>query len=220
MISLLLVTRDQKKAEEHAKNMFLAKGINIVDITVTQYENAIGIEDIREIQKKLFLKPLKSVEKVLIIPNMQTASTEAQNALLKVLEEPPINTSIVLLSTGEKLLLPTILSRCKIEILDDKNKQINEQEENVKAVLKNISKAPIGEKLAIAQKISEDKTEAISFLTTAITILRNQMLEKANKNQPAITDAKTVERFQKALTLTSTTNIAIRMILEDLFFHL
>ncbi len=220
MISLLLISSDQQKAKEHAKNLFLAKGINIVDITIVESENAIGIEDIRTIQKKLYLKPLKSLEKALIISSIQTASTEAQNSLLKVLEEPPANTTVVLLATSEKLLLPTILSRCKIEILDNQQDVAIKQKEEIKKELEKIINAPIGEKLAIAQKLAEDKIEAISFLTIAIHLLREQMIEQVSQSHSAIEKAEEIKRFQEALTLASTTNVAMRIILEDLFLHI
>ncbi len=220
MISLLLISSDQQKAKEHAKNLFLAKGINIVDITIVESENAIGIEDIRTIQKKLYLKPLKSLEKALIISSIQTASTEAQNSLLKVLEEPPANTTVVLLATSEKLLLPTILSRCKIEILDNQQDVAIKQKEEIKKELEKIINAPLGEKLAIAQKLAEDKIEAISFLTIAIHLLREQMIEQVSQSHSAIEKAEEIKRFQEALTLASTTNVAMRIILEDLFLHI
>ncbi|HEX8965292.1 MAG TPA: hypothetical protein VF820_02580 [Patescibacteria group bacterium] len=220
MMSLLLISNDQQKAREYAKNLFLAKGINNVDIAIVDSENAIGIEDIRTIQKNLYLKPLKSLEKVLIIPNIQTASTEAQNSLLKVLEEPPANTTIVLLATTEKLLLPTILSRCKIEILDNKQEITAERTDEIAKEFEKIANAPIGEKLAIAQKLAEDKTEAINFLTTAITIARDQMIQDVKNNKSAIKKAGEINKLQKALTLASTTNVAMRMILEDLFLNI
>lgn len=220
MMSLLLISNDQQKAREYAKNLFLAKGINNVDIAIVDSENAIGIEDIRTIQKNLYLKPLKSLEKVLIIPNIQTASTEAQNSLLKVLEEPPANTTIVLLATTEKLLLPTILSRCKIEILDNKQEITAERTDEIAKEFEKIANAPIGEKLAIAQKLAEDKIEAINFLTTAITITRDQMIQDVKNNKSAIKKAGEINKLQKALTLASTTNVAMRMILEDLFLNI
>jgi DNA polymerase III delta prime subunit len=54
----------------------------------------IGISDIRPWQKELFLTPLSSPLTIGIIPNAELLTTEAQNALLKTLEEPPAHTRI------------------------------------------------------------------------------------------------------------------------------
>src|SRR3989344_5694025 len=45
---------------------------------------------------------------------------EAQNALLKILEEPPNNTIIIITTPKKELLLPTIISRCKVIVLQEK----------------------------------------------------------------------------------------------------
>ena len=52
-------------------------------------------------------------KKVLIIENADRMQYEARNSLLKVLEEPPANVAIILTSTREELLIPTILSRLR-----------------------------------------------------------------------------------------------------------
>ncbi len=70
-----------------------------------------SIEDSRLIIKKSSLSPLFSKNKVILIENFTNASTEAQNSLLKILEEPPLSTLIILLSETKNNILPTILSR-------------------------------------------------------------------------------------------------------------
>jgi DNA polymerase III delta prime subunit len=74
---------------------------------------SISIDDIRAIQRFMQLKvpgnqPLR---RAIIIENVEAMSIEAQNAFLKLLEEPPADTLIVLTSAHTQQLLPTILSR-------------------------------------------------------------------------------------------------------------
>ncbi|HEX7633587.1 MAG TPA: AAA family ATPase [Candidatus Saccharimonadales bacterium] len=74
---------------------------------------AIGIEAIRELEHFLSLKvPTRTAQnRLVIIENAHTLTTEAQNALLKTLEEPPKGTVLLLTATSEQALLPTIRSR-------------------------------------------------------------------------------------------------------------
>ena len=75
-------------------------------------EGKVKIEQIREMQRKVAEKPIISNKKVYIIENSDTMTTEAQNCLLKTLEEPPEYITIILICTNEDNLLSTIKSRC------------------------------------------------------------------------------------------------------------
>ena len=75
-------------------------------------DGKIKIEQIRQMQRKVAEKPIISNNKVYIIDNADTMTTEAQNCLLKTLEEPPEYITIILICTNEGDLLSTIKSRC------------------------------------------------------------------------------------------------------------
>lgn len=75
-------------------------------------EGKVKIEQIREMQRKVAEKPIISNKKVYIIDNADTMTTEAQNCLLKTLEEPPEYITIILICSNEDSLLSTIKSRC------------------------------------------------------------------------------------------------------------
>lgn len=74
--------------------------------------NSIKIEQIRELVKKVYEKPIVSNKKVYIINDSNLMTKEAQNSLLKTLEEPPEYVTIILVASNENLFLPTIKSRC------------------------------------------------------------------------------------------------------------
>lgn len=74
----------------------------------------IKIEQIRYIQKKVQEKPIISDRKIYIIDNADTMTQEAQNCLLKTLEEPPEFVIIILIGKNENAFLSTIRSRCMI----------------------------------------------------------------------------------------------------------
>lgn len=72
----------------------------------------IKIEQIRKIQEKISEKPIVSKRKVYIIMDSDLMTKEAQNCLLKTLEEPPEYATIILITANESKLLNTIKSRC------------------------------------------------------------------------------------------------------------
>ena len=86
---------------------------NNPDLLIIDEENgSIRNEQIKKIVSDVFEKPILSSKKVYIINNSENMTREAQNSLLKTLEEPPEHTIIILISNNENLLLNTIKSRC------------------------------------------------------------------------------------------------------------
>ena len=75
--------------------------------------NTISVDDIREqVNNTIDIKPYQGPYKIYIIPEADKMTTQAQNALLKTMEEPPHYAVIFLLTENADLLLPTINSRC------------------------------------------------------------------------------------------------------------
>ncbi|HAF26676.1 MAG TPA: DNA polymerase III subunit delta' [Lachnospiraceae bacterium] len=74
--------------------------------------NTIGVEDIRKLTGDIAVKPYAGKYKVYIVNEAEKMTVQAQNALLKTIEEPPEYAVILLLATNTDALLPTVLSRC------------------------------------------------------------------------------------------------------------
>lgn len=90
---------------------------NQPDIIYISHEkpNTIGVEDIRaQINNDIVIKPYSSPRKIYIVNEGEKMTPQAQNALLKTLEEPPEYAVIVILTTNVEALLPTVLSRCVV----------------------------------------------------------------------------------------------------------
>lgn len=88
---------------------------NQPDIIWVNHEKpaSIGVEDVRmQVNSDILIKPYSSRYKVYIIDDAQKMTVQAQNAILKTIEEPPAYGIIILLTTNADSLLPTILSRC------------------------------------------------------------------------------------------------------------
>jgi len=77
--------------------------------------NTIGVEDIRrQINNDIGIKPYSSPYKIYIMNEAEKMTVQAQNALLKTLEEPPAYGIILILTANVNALLPTIVSRCVV----------------------------------------------------------------------------------------------------------
>lgn len=88
---------------------------NQPDIIYVSHEkpNLISVDDIRyQINNDISIKPYSSKYKIYIVDEAEKMNTQAQNALLKTIEEPPAYGIILLLTTNADAFLPTILSRC------------------------------------------------------------------------------------------------------------
>lgn len=88
---------------------------NHPDILYVSHEkpNTISVDDIRsQLNNDVGIKPYSSKYKVYIVDEAEKMNVQAQNALLKTIEEPPAYAVILLLTTNADTFLPTILSRC------------------------------------------------------------------------------------------------------------
>jgi DNA polymerase-3 subunit delta' len=84
------------------------------DVTIVESEGGtLKIDQIRELQQMLALRPYEARYRVAILRRFHEARPTAQDALLKTLEEPSPNTVLILTANTADSLLPTIISRCQ-----------------------------------------------------------------------------------------------------------
>jgi len=77
-------------------------------------KNVVKVESMRELKEVAYIKPMFGQRRVFIVDEAEKMNAEAANTLLKVLEEPPPFTTIILITINLELILPTIKSRCQI----------------------------------------------------------------------------------------------------------
>lgn len=90
---------------------------NHPDIIYVNHEKptSIGVDDIRDgINNTVMIKPYSSRYKIYIIQDAEKMTPQAQNALLKTIEEPPAYAVFILLTNSMEMMLPTIISRCVV----------------------------------------------------------------------------------------------------------
>lgn len=187
---------------------------NNPDLNIVDSETSIGIDQIRNLQIKLSLKPFQEKFKSAIIPKAQNLTLEAQNALLKALEEPPENTIIILCAPDSSWLLPTIVSRCQIiQLLQKPQISLDENEEKkFQEIFKKINSPKVGERWQTLEKLGiyQDRLKAIEWVDKMTFLVRKLLIENYPNNPEYL-------NILKSLSFTKTylqANTNIRLTLE------
>lgn len=168
---------DSKEENCKCKSCICFDGNNHPDFSVINEEGGtIKIEQIRNLVNKIIEKPIISNRKVYIINDSEKITKEAQNCLLKTLEEPPEFACIILISSNENLILNTIKSRCmKIKFANIDDKELYEYaKENLgyKEIPENLLKS-FGGSIGRARNLKENEE-----LYSQIDILIDEMKKK------------------------------------------
>ncbi|MBI4437104.1 MAG: DNA polymerase III subunit delta' [Candidatus Omnitrophica bacterium] len=140
----------------------------------------ISIEAIRELKREVALRPWEGKRRVVVFPEVERATEEAQNAFLKILEETPEGSLLLLTSVKREGILPTVLSRCKelrfgpiarevIQQFLEKQKGIDSKEASLLATLCHGS---LGKALAMSEEdFLEKRVDLLSqFLGRAFRV--------------------------------------------------
>ncbi|MBX7300654.1 DNA polymerase III subunit delta' [Clostridium chauvoei] len=136
-------------------------------------KESFGVDEVREIIDEVSKKPFEGDKKVIIIHEGNKLTTQAQNALLKTIEEPPIGVFIILLCESLELILDTIKSRCQIYKLTPISK--SELVEYIKFIKDDISEEELLASIAYSEGIPG---KAERFLTdTRLKELRELILD-------------------------------------------
>mgnify|MGYP000375003780 CR=1 FL=1 len=175
---------EQNDEQENCLSCLKFKSSNHPDFMILEPENnVIKIEQIRNMQEKISEKPIVSKKKVYIIVDSDCMTKEAQNCLLKTLEEPPEYATIILTTANESKLLNTIKSRCiKVKfngLLENEINQYLKQNEivvNEENYIK-ISQGSIGKLLDI--KEDEDVYNQVNIVLENID--KNTLIDILNK---------------------------------------
>lgn len=168
-------------------------------VFISDTDDVIKVGEIRELSENIILKPVKSNRRVFIINNADKMNESAQNALLKILEEPPAYATIILILSNKEKILKTIQSRC-LEVhfqaltLDEMKMYYKEQDINEE--LFQYARGSIGK----LEKIKDSNyIESVIELKKALSY---QDLLEMNRALNKIKESKTIkENIQDILEL-------------------
>jgi DNA polymerase-3 subunit delta' len=176
---------------------------DLLIIEPLEKKKSIGIKQVREATKFLVEKPFSHKAKVVLINKGELLTVQAQNALLKTLEEPPSYATIIVNAKTENSLLETVISRCrKIRVTDDTKRQITTISIN------EILTMRVGKRLEWSAEYSkEDKQHVINAIEDWI----HQLRENLN-----LANAENIEVLLKVKGDLEKTNVSLKLALEYL----
>lgn len=178
------------------------------DIIIIQPNKSIGIESIRQLKTTLSKKSFNQKRKIAIISSTETLTLQAQQALLKTLEEPSSETYIFLELYNPYQLLPTILSRC--ELLKATPHPTREEEKDNQEFIKfyqNFSQGILGERLAKLREI-KNKENARDHLLFLLRLTHKRLLSEPELKSSIILLNESLASLEA--------NINFRLVLEHL----
>ena len=205
----MLLCNSEKKYCNNCKSCIEFNSNNNPDFTIIEPDgNSVKINQIREIQSKIYEPPIISDKKVYIINDADKMTTEAQNALLKTLEEPPKFIIIILIGSDESNFLSTIKSRCLIykfsHIKYEQIKNLLSEKYEINEVIEEIIKAAEGSVSKAIELIDNiDIYKSINDLFSNITnnlidfLKQASFLYKLQENQNEILDYINVLLFNQ-----------------------
>lgn len=214
MQTFIISSKSLVRGREEVDKILADEKINKFDIEFLEFEKDLGIEDVRNIQKKIYLKPFQGDRKASVWILNNKASTDAQNALLKLLEEPPTSCLIYVVVKETSFFLPTILSRVKIIEFQ------NEEEIDSNNLDQLLSIKGTGDALFLAQDISKEKDEAVGWLEQAILASREKMIESIENKNEALKYRKLIHKLELTHYDLKNTNANPRLALENLFLSI
>ena len=185
-----------KEAKEFSEMILGGKLENNPDYEVIDTEEkSIKVDQIRELQKNILKKTIKSERKVYIIPQANKLNIAAQNCLLKTLEEPPAYITLILISSSVYSVIGTVRSRVKlIKISTDEKLDVRDE---VTEILDTLKYKNTAEVLKYADFFEKNKDDVIEILHEMLIYCNKRILDYKNQllneyNCDTITFAKYV----------------------------
>ncbi len=219
MQSFIISSKNLDKGRQEAIKLTKEQKVNGFDLTVLdEFEKDLGIEDVRNIQKNIYLSPGYGDKKALILILQKGATIEAQNSMLKLLEEPPPSALIYIVVGDYRIFLPTIISRVKLIELE-KNETIQSELTHAE-FFENLQINGDDDALLLAQDLGKDKNMTIEWLEHAILAARGRMIENLSNKNEALKLRKTIHSLEIAHYDLKNTNTNPRLALENLFLSI
>ncbi len=189
-------------AKDLARSLESNNGSTFTEALIFQSESPLGIDHIRQIRKFLWQTPVASPYRTIIIDKADRMSHEAQNALLKIIEEPPLNALIILITSYPEILTPTLLSRVKkIYFRRATQKQICqwlEKEFGLKPDLaKNLAKKAMGRPGLAYNLLYDTNTKRVQEMVREF--IKGDIFQRHKIIEEVISDNNLLDQFNEFL---------------------
>ena len=188
---------------------------DIYTVKITDKRQSLGVGEIRSMISDCYIKPNEASCKVYLIFDKMT--NEAQNALLKILEEPPPNVQFIITAESSVALLKTVLSRSTIFTLDnaDNNEKAHEIAEEIAAAIPQNIELPL---LIATGKLVNDKAltmKTLEILMGFLSLALEEKYFKTEKYSPCIEELSKSLRKRSLVKLIDTVSQAQTMLSQN-----
>ncbi|WP_281883806.1 DNA polymerase III subunit gamma/tau [Paenibacillus sp. YYML68] len=188
---------------------------SVMDVVEIDAASNRGVEEIRDIRDKVKYAPTEVRQKVYIIDEVHMLTTEAFNALLKTLEEPPSHVMFILATTEPHRLPATIISRC--QRFDFRRVALTEQVERLREVCEKEGIAAEEEALAFIARLSDGgMRDALSLLDQVIAFSGARI---TYDDVLSITGGMASDQFEQLAYAVQARDIASALALIDAFMQ-
>jgi DNA polymerase III gamma/tau subunit len=170
MHAFLIIGSNPEAIQKESASRINAWKISAWDIIRIPEQGSVGIEMIRDFERELALTPRNSPAKAGMLTDIDRLTTEAQNALLKTLEEPPPRTYIIATTRIPEALLPTIRSRMSVVRLADAPRK-----SDTSILLKLLRESP-GKRMQTIEPFVGTRDDAKKFVTSLLGEAQEELL--------------------------------------------
>ena len=177
---------------------------------------SIKIDQIRQLQIHNQHPPTQNPHLILIIENAHTMTQAAQNALLKLLEEPQPETKIFLITDQIHNLLPPILSRC--QIIKQEKATPPKHDKHSTPTIKDLTTAPLTKRLSLIEPITKDRTTAKRWITTTIKTCQTDL--KSQTAQTSLKQSNILIRNLQTAHADLESNVNVKLVMDHLVLNL
>ncbi len=175
---------------------------DIIYLSAADGKRNITVDQVRQLRAQAYIRPNEAPRKVFVIKNAETMNDNAQNALLKVLEDGPAYLAFLLLSEQPQLLLPTIRSRCEIlNLMDQTQDRGVELDEELRSAVQELTlRLTSGNERALAEYTAQleqkkwEKDTFLAFLDAVEDALQENLLQNSKQYLPLIEHLKKIRR--------------------------
>ncbi len=176
---------------EQCVEITAGNSFNVIEIDAASNR---GIDSIRELREKVMVRPSEGKYKIYILDEAHMLTTEAFNALLKTLEEPPEHAIFVMATTDVHKMLPTVLSRC--QRFDFKRITTRQIVEHLNFVAgEEQVKLERGASELIARAAAGGMRDALSLLDQAIAYSGNEISLPKVQTMLGVADPRAIQKF-------------------------
>lgn len=215
MAGFLITGGTKEKRQKNIDDLLLKykpQGIkNNPDYYLLESEKEIGIEEIKNLKYWLSLKPYLLPPKIVVIPETENLTYEAQTVLGKILDDLNEETIVLLSCSNQELVLPILVANCQlINLPQEANFSLTEEElKKESQTLEEILTMKIGQRFIYCEGLTK-RADAERFCQIQLLLWRSRLL-----TNPARENIVIIKKIQKTLKYLHA-NVNIRLALENL----